>query len=66
MDVEIFRKKYTTYFLPKLEYAKPVWSPQFSVHTDLLEVVQRRRRTMTVPEVKELELQGEASGHRVS
>ena len=45
LDGETFKKLYTSFVRPHLEYANPVWSPHLRKHIRLLESVQKRTRT---------------------
>ena len=42
LDVALFRKLYTTFVRPHIEYAQVVWSPFLMKHVNLLEKVQER------------------------
>ena len=42
LDGETFKKLYTSFVRPHLEYANPVWSPHLRKHIRLLESVQER------------------------
>ena len=42
LDSTTFRKLYTSFVRPHLEYAQPVWSPHFRKHIKMLENVQIR------------------------
>ena len=42
LDCELFRKLYTTFVRPHLEYAQAVWSPHLTKHINMIEQVQIR------------------------
>ena len=42
LDGPLFKKLFTTFVRPHLEYAQAVWSPHLKKHINLLENVQRR------------------------
>ena len=42
MDGDTFKRLYTSFVRPHLEYANPVWSPHFRKHIKMLENVQIR------------------------
>ena len=54
LDGETFKKLYTSFVRPHLEYANPVWSPHLRKHIRLLESVQERA-TKLVDGLKNLE-----------
>lgn len=53
IDVESFKRVYTTYVRPKLEYAVQAWSPYYKKDCEVLEKVQKYA-TRLVPELKEM------------
>ena len=42
LDAKLFKKLYTTFVRPHLEYAQVVWSPHLAKHINMLENVQKR------------------------
>ena len=42
LDIETFKKLYTSFVRPHLEYAQPVWSPHLRKHIKMVENVQIR------------------------
>ena len=54
LDGETFKKLYTSFVRPHLEYANPVWSPHLRKHVKLLESVQIRA-TKQVDGMKDME-----------
>ena len=42
LDCHLFKKLYTTFVRPHLEYAHPVWSPHLLKHISIIENVQKR------------------------
>ena len=42
LDCKLFKKLYTTFVRPHLEYAQAVWSPHFIKHINMIENVQKR------------------------
>ena len=42
LDCHLFKKLYTTFVRPHLEYAHPVWSPHLLKHISIIENVQQR------------------------
>ena len=54
LDGETFKKLYTSFVRPHLEYANPVWSPHLRKHIRLLESVQERA-TKLVDGIKNLD-----------
>jgi hypothetical protein len=53
LDGETFKKLYTSFVRPHLEYANPVWSPHLRKHIKMLESVQERA-TKSVDGLKNL------------
>ena len=54
LDANLFRKLYTTFVRPHLEYAQVVWSPFLVKHVNLIENVQKRA-TRLIDGFKDLE-----------
>ena len=54
LDIETFKKLYTSFVRPHLEYAQPVWSPHLRKHIKMIENVQIRA-TKLVDGLKNLE-----------
>ena len=54
LDGETFKKLYTSFVRPHLEYANPVWSPHLRKHIKMLESVQERA-TKSVDSLKNLD-----------
>ena len=54
LDCHLFKKLYTTFVRPHLEYAQSVWAPHLQKYTDMLEKVQIRATGM-VDGLKSLE-----------
>ena len=46
LDCHLFKKLYTTFVRPHLEYAQSVWAPHLQKYTDILEKVQIRATGM--------------------
>ena len=42
LDAKLFKRLYTTFVRPHLEYAQAVWSPHLTKHINILENVQKR------------------------
>ena len=54
LDCKLFKKLYTTFVRPHLEYAQAVWAPYLRKHVIMLEKVQKRA-TKLVDGLKDLE-----------
>ena len=54
LDGETFKKLYTSFVRPHLEYRNPVWSPHLRKHIKMLESV-KERATKSVDSMKNLD-----------